>query len=82
MYPEAVSQLPVAPLWSFLFFFMLLTLGLGTQFTVVETVVTTIVDLWPDQLRGRNHKYVGLHHHSQFSTPFDQSHLLDVLFHS
>ncbi|KAK4010399.1 hypothetical protein OUZ56_019542 [Daphnia magna] len=35
---------------------MLLTLGLGTQFTVLETVVTTIVDLWPQKLRGKNHK--------------------------
>lgn len=37
---------------------MLLTLGLGTQFTVLETVVTTIVDLWPNKLRGKNHKWV------------------------
>ena len=57
VYPEAVSRLPIAPLWSILFFVMLLTLGLGTQFTVLETVVTTIVDLWPNQLRGKNHKY-------------------------
>lgn len=56
VYPEAVSRLPIAPLWSILFFVMLLTLGLGTQFTVLETVVTTIVDLWPDKLRGKNQK--------------------------
>ena len=57
VYPEAVARLPIAPLWSILFFVMLLTLGLGTQFTVLETVVTTIVDLWPHKLRGKNHKY-------------------------
>ncbi|GIY10187.1 sodium- and chloride-dependent glycine transporter 2 [Caerostris darwini] len=50
-YPEAVARLPVSPLWAFLFFFMLLTLGLGTQFTLIETVTTTIVDTWPDRLR-------------------------------
>lgn len=32
---------------------MLLTLGLGTQFTLVETVVTTIVDTWPRKFRHR-----------------------------
>lgn len=55
-YPEAVSRLPISPLWSCLFFFMLLTLGIGTQFTLIETVCTTIVDTWPDQLRHRKAK--------------------------
>jgi len=55
-YPAAVARLPIAPLWSILFFIMFLTLGLGTQFTVLETVVTTIVDLLPAGQRSRNHK--------------------------
>jgi len=53
VYPEAVAKLPLSPIWSCLFFSMLLTLGLGTQFTLIETVVTTVVDTWPEKLRHR-----------------------------
>ncbi|XP_060687951.1 sodium- and chloride-dependent neutral and basic amino acid transporter B(0+)-like [Hemiscyllium ocellatum] len=35
-YPEALAQLPWAPLWSVSFFFMLLTLGVDTQFAGLD----------------------------------------------
>ncbi|XP_067937743.1 sodium- and chloride-dependent glycine transporter 1-like [Watersipora subatra] len=50
-YPEVVAQLPISPLWSILFFLMLITLGLGTQMTTVNTVHTTILDLFSDKFR-------------------------------
>ncbi|KAL5013211.1 hypothetical protein ScPMuIL_007481 [Solemya velum] len=47
VYPEAVTNLPAPPLWSILFFFMLITLGLDSEFAMLETVLTGCMDQFP-----------------------------------
>lgn len=52
-YPEGIARMPIAPLWAFLFFFMLFTLGLDSQFAMMESVISGCVDLFPTVLRPR-----------------------------
>ena len=47
VYPNALSLLPAPFLWAILFFLMLLMLGFGTQFSLLETMVCIICDTWP-----------------------------------
>lgn len=44
VYPQAFANMPVPQLWSVLFFFMLLCLGLDSEFAMVEVLVTSILD--------------------------------------
>lgn len=46
-YPEAISALPYAPVWGFLFFFMLFLLGIDSVFAVVEANVTDLKTVFP-----------------------------------
>lgn len=44
VYPEILATMPVPQLWAFLFFLMLLCLGLDSQFAHLELVATCAVD--------------------------------------
>ncbi|XP_013379895.1 sodium- and chloride-dependent glycine transporter 2 [Lingula anatina] len=52
-YPEAIARLPISPLWAIMFFLMLLTLGLDTQFATLETLTSSFVDEFAQFLRKR-----------------------------
>ncbi|XP_054163392.1 sodium- and chloride-dependent glycine transporter 1-like [Oppia nitens] len=44
MYPEAVAMFPWGQLFSFIFFFMLIMLGLGSQTPSLESVLTSLME--------------------------------------
>lgn len=51
VYPAGIAQMPVSTLWSILFFLMLITLGLDSQFAFIEVVVSSMTDEYPKYLR-------------------------------
>jgi solute carrier family 6 (neurotransmitter transporter, taurine) member 6 len=51
VYPQVLSRMPAPQFWSVLFFFMLLCLGLNSQFAIVEVIVTSIQDGFPNWIR-------------------------------
>ncbi|TRY97396.1 hypothetical protein DNTS_032905, partial [Danionella cerebrum] len=56
VFTEAITKMPVSPLWSVLFFIMLFCLGLSTMFGNIEGVVVPLQDLnllpkkWPKEI--------------------------------
>ncbi|XP_046582686.1 sodium- and chloride-dependent glycine transporter 2-like isoform X3 [Haliotis rubra] len=53
IYPEALAQLPLPQLWSFIFFAMLILLAMDSLFSHVETFMAAIMDEYPSLLRWR-----------------------------
>merc|ERR1711963_650798 len=51
VYPEVVLKMDPSGLWSCLFFLMLFTLGIDSQFCGVESLMTGLVDNWPHYLK-------------------------------
>ncbi|KAI6215457.1 Transporter [Aphelenchoides besseyi] len=56
-FAEAISKLPVAPLHALLFFLMVALIIFNTELFMVETVVSSICDEFPERLR-KNHRHV------------------------
>ncbi|KAF6200954.1 hypothetical protein GE061_005401 [Apolygus lucorum] len=52
-YPEALLRLPFPQVWSVLFFLMLFVLGLDSEFALLENVLTSLSDEFPEL---RQHK--------------------------
>lgn len=55
-YPKGVAQMPGSAIWAVLFFCMIISLGLGSQFVAVEGFVTAVVDMFPKTLRKGNRR--------------------------
>ncbi|XP_072256183.1 sodium- and chloride-dependent GABA transporter 2-like [Pyxicephalus adspersus] len=55
-YPRAVSMMPFSPLWACFFFIMVILLGLDSQFVCVESLVTSLVDMYPSTFRKKHRR--------------------------
>lgn len=51
VYPEAISQMPAPTVWAILFFFMMLIIGFSSEFSIMETVICSLIDEFPHILR-------------------------------
>ncbi|XP_038059793.1 sodium-dependent dopamine transporter-like isoform X1 [Patiria miniata] len=58
-YPEALATMPGAPIWSIIFFLMLITLGLDSSFGGSEAVLTALSDQFPRIVRDHREIFIG-----------------------
>ena len=47
LYPKIIDNLPGSTAWAIMFFFMLLLLGLDSEFNSLETIFTALLDKYP-----------------------------------
>ncbi|XP_062264945.1 sodium- and chloride-dependent GABA transporter 2-like [Platichthys flesus] len=51
-FPQALAMMPLPQLWSVCFFIMLIMLGLDTVFAGLETITSSVIDMFPGMMRG------------------------------
>ncbi|CAN9511792.1 unnamed protein product [Ophioblennius macclurei] len=51
VYPQAVTLLPFPQVWSVCFFSMIILLGIDGQFAGLESIMTSLADVYPSQIR-------------------------------
>ncbi|XDV35559.1 hypothetical protein PO909_005481 [Leuciscus waleckii] len=51
VYPQAVTMLPWSQFWAVCFFTMIILLGLDSQFVGMESIMTSVTDIFPTVLR-------------------------------
>ncbi|CAG5131873.1 unnamed protein product, partial [Candidula unifasciata] len=59
-YPEAVSLMPFSHVWAVLFFLMIFTVGVDSQFGMFETITSAFIDEYPGLLRKRKVAFTAL----------------------
>lgn len=47
VYPEGLTTMPLPPLWSVLFFLMMMTLGFSSEFSIIECFFSSFIDEFP-----------------------------------
>ncbi|XP_040918144.1 sodium- and chloride-dependent GABA transporter 2-like isoform X2 [Toxotes jaculatrix] len=50
-FPQAVAMMPLPQLWAACFFIMLILLGLDTLFAGLETITSSLIDIFPRRMR-------------------------------
>ncbi|CAF1249713.1 unnamed protein product [Adineta steineri] len=58
-YPQALSIMPGGPFWAVIFFFMLLTLGLDSQFALSDVTISGLLDTFPSLRRYKTYVIIG-----------------------
>ncbi|XP_070703483.1 sodium- and chloride-dependent betaine transporter-like [Pempheris klunzingeri] len=50
-FPQAVAMMPLPQLWAVCFFTMLILLGVDTLFSGLETITSSVIDMFPGHMR-------------------------------